>query len=205
MFKVRKTVYLTLVAALTALNIVCNAYLTIPTPVNGAAISFTYIPCLMAGALLGPLAGLTVGFTGDLIGALIRPLGPYNPIIGVASALLGFIPGFIFKEIKLRRLQKEKTDRKPALRIWTADTIRIFISFILTFIICTASLNTYAMYIMYGKNTTFWAYFFARLPWQSLVVAINFVLCVTLFTLVKYSFEKVFKPQNSKNAPSDVS
>lgn len=199
MFKVKGTVYLTVIASLAALATLCNAYLTIPTGVNGAAISFAYIPCLIAGALLGPLAGLAVGFTGDLIGHLIHPLGPYNPIIGVASALLGFIPGFVFKEIKLKKVNKEI--KLKNIKVSAADAIRIVISFLLTFIICTASLNTYAMFIMYSKGKTFWAYFAARLPWQSLMVAINLVLCVILFPLVKHAYQTVFRP---KSPPPDI-
>ena len=231
MFKVRKTVYLTVVATFTAINAVLNAFLVIPLipGSNIAFLSFAYIPCLIAGAFLGPLAGLTVGFTGDLIGVFIRPvpLGMYNPIIGIANGLLGFIPGFIFREIKLKRLREGKADKfltpvfkisslvrnyednKPALRLWAADTIRIFISFACTFVICTASLNTFATYVQYSVSPgnpaswgAFWAYFSLRLPWQSLVVGINIVLCIILLPIIKYAFEKVFHPK-IKN-PLDV-
>ena len=55
------------------------------TGVKHFMVSFNYIPCFIAGAFLGPVEGFIVGFMGDLLGGLIRPLGTYIPLIGIAS------------------------------------------------------------------------------------------------------------------------
>lgn len=166
---------ITSIAMLSAIAIIFNLY-TIITGVKYFAISFTYIPAFVAGAFLGPFSGFAVGFFGDLIAGFIHPFGPYNPIIGIASGLLGFIPGIIFKFIKGN------------------DYFRLVLSAILCLIICTAGLNTYALYIMYSHGKTFWAYLILRLPFQFAILGINLMAMIViwkplLFLTTKYTIK----------------
>ena len=54
----------------------------------------------IAGYTLGGGYGFAVCFIGDLLGALINPHGPYNPIIGIGTGLWGLIPGIAFTYLK---------------------------------------------------------------------------------------------------------
>lgn len=148
-------------SVLTAIAVVLNIF-TIQTGVKYFFISFTYIPAFIAGYKLGLSDAFLVGFLGDLIGAMIRPLGPYLPLIGLASGLLGLIPALIFKFTNFdKRLQT-------------------ILSFVLCLIICTAGLNTLALYLAYSKGQTFFAYLALRIPFQGIVVAINAVIALFL-------------------------
>ena len=59
------------------------------------SISFTYIPCFIAGMFLGPVSGGLVGLLGDIIGVLAKGATP-SPFISISCALIGIIPGLIF-------------------------------------------------------------------------------------------------------------
>lgn len=173
-------------AVLTAICALLNIF-TIQTAQKYFVISFTYIPAFIAGVMINPVAGFMTGFLGDLIGVLIRPLGPYNPIISISSGLLGLIPGVIFQHFKLN------------------NYIKIVISFIVTFVICTAALNTYATFLIYGKGKTFWVYLSLRLPWQSIVVAMNVVIMGALFKPLKIMDRKLtFILSNGKGKGSSA-
>lgn len=159
-------------AILCALAAILNM-LTIVTSIKYFAISFTYIPCFIAGYKLKPANAFLVGFLGDLIAAIIRPLGPYLPLIGLASGLLGLIPALVFKFSRLN------------------NAANIAISFLLTLIVCTSGLNTLALYLAYSKGGTFWAYLALRLPYQSIVVALNAIIVLALLPII----DRLFTPK----------
>lgn len=154
------TAKLTYAAVLTALAVVCNTFTIFLA--SSISLSFVYVPCFLAGIILGPFWGFAVGLLGDVLGAIIHPLGPYLPLIGLASALIGGIPGAVFRWGKGN------------------DYFKLILSFVLVFAICTAGLNTYALYAAYSKGGSFWAYLSVRLPWQILVIAVNFIILTAL-------------------------
>lgn len=151
------TIRLCYIGALSALATVLNIY---TIPISGSNfLSLVAFVCFAAGVLCGPLGGFAVGFIGDLLGAIIMPFGPYNPVIGIATGMLGFIPGFIFTYFKGNMY------------------VKTVISFFLCFLVCTAGLNTFALYLIYGYGKkTFWAYLFARVPFQLIGVAVNLAI-----------------------------
>ena len=164
--RTQKLVYVSVLTAISAALNVLTYY-----PVSYIAISFTMTVCFTAGILLGAKASFAVGFIGDLIGAIIFPAGPYNPLICIASGLMGLIPGVIFQYFK------------GNLYVKTA------ISALLCLIICTSGLNTFALWLMYGMGRkTFWAYLIVRLPWQVLVAAVNCALCYAILAIFKKAF-----------------
>ncbi len=171
--KVSFTKRLTFSAVFTALAVLFNIF-TIQTGVKYFVISFTAIPCFLAGFLLGPVEGFAVGFIGDLLGALINPFGAYMPLIGLASGLWGFIPGC------LMRLGKNG---------YAYYVLKTILSYIICIFMCTAFLNTYALYLLYGNGRTYWAYLIVRFPMQTAVAAINATLSVILtaaLTKIRY-------------------
>lgn len=153
-------------AVFSALSLVANSFSYFP--VSYISISVLSTVCFLSGALLGAKSGFLVGFIGDLLGAIIFPAGAYNPLIGIASGLSGFIPGALFDYFKGNVYLKAA------------------ISFILTLIICTCGLNTLGLYLVYGLGKkTFWAYLIVRLPWQAIVAAGNFALSTAIFGVLK--------------------
>ena len=166
----QKIVYIALLTALcTAVNVLTYY------PVSYIAISFTATVCFLAGFLLGAKAGFAVGFIGDLIGAILFPQGVYNPLIGLASGLMGLIPGVVFDYFGGNRY------------------LKVVISAVLCLIICTSGLNTLGLYLIYGLGKkTFWAYLIVRLPWQVLVSAGNCALCILLAGILPKILSKRF-------------
>ena len=164
----KKIVY---TAVFTALSFVANSFSYFP--VSYISISVLPTVCFLSGLLLGAKSGFLVGFIGDLLGAIIFPAGAYNPLIGIASGLSGLIPGVIFDYFKGN------------------GYIKTVISFVLTLVICTSGINTFALYLMYGLGKkTFWAYLIVRLPWQVLIAAGNLVLSLSLFAAIGRIFPK---------------
>ena len=159
--RLTRTQRLAYVAVLTALCTVVNSFTYYP--VSYIAISFVSSVCFIAGYLLGAKLGFAVGFIGDLIGGIIFPAGVYNPIIGVASGLMGMIPGLYF----------ENSSRNAY--VLTA------LSFLTTLIVCTSGLNTFGLWLVYGMGKkSFFVYLWARLPFQVLVAAGNAAICCAL-------------------------
>lgn len=185
-FPTKKLAY---VAVLTAIAIVLNIFsFDIGLPYS-LKLSFVALPCFIAGAFLGPIYGFSVGFLGDFLGFLIRPFGNYIPLIGVATGLLGLLPGLIFRFTKLN------------------DNIKIALSFVLSLIICTAGVNTFALWHYFsGHSKTFWAYLVLRLPFQSIIMVINATLAYTVFfPLKKYVMKPIdFIPKEHKPADTDT-
>ena len=160
------------ISVLTAIAVVLNIF-TIPTGVRYFVLSFTYIPCFIAGYKLGLIDAFLVGFLGDLIGAIIRPFGPYLPLIGIASGLLGLIPALVFKFTHFNK------------------NLQTVLSYLLVLIICTAGINTYAIYRAFSQGQTFFAFLALRLPFQAIVVFIN--MSITLFLLKPIDKHLVYK------------
>lgn len=167
-----KTVKLTFTAMFTALAIVANTF-TIPlTPSN--SVSFTIAISFIAGIYLGPISGLTVGYLGDLIGAIIHPMGPYNWFMALSCALTGFICALVYK-LKLHKL------------------LKLAIAMVIYLIVCSIALNTFGLWLQIivgvdpspigllqffgmdkgGIRKSFWVYLAGRLPFMLINWAVN--------------------------------
>ena len=163
------TFRITTIAMLSAICVVLNIFSISPSKV--IMISFTMIPCMLAGLWFGPIDGFTVGVVGDFLGWLVHPDGAWLPLITLASGMLGLIPGFV-RYIKVNCYMK------------------IVISSLLCLIICTSGLNTFALWLCYASGKkTFFVYLWARLPWQTLVTAGNCLIICALYP----SLTKVLK------------
>ena len=162
-------------AVFTALSAIANIY-TLFVGAGGAfALSLTYIPDFFAGALLGPLPGLITGLAGDLLGCWIAPKGDLNPIILVASGLMGLIPGIVFRLFDKCRIKK-------------SYFIAGVISVILVYGVCT-TLNTIGLYLFYfkGIGRTLEAVFILRTPKQTIIWAVN----AAIIMLMLYPMKKI--------------
>lgn len=170
-----KTLKLTLTAMLTALSIAAN-FLTIPLAPN-KFLSFTIVFTFIAAIYLGPISAVIVGYFGDLIAHLISPMGPYNWFVALSCALCGLVVSLFYK--------------LPIKRIW-----RLIISLAVYFVICSAFLNTFGLWLQYivgvdaspigvwqyiqmgnsGIKKSFWLYLAGRLPTQLINLAANGVI-----------------------------
>ena len=59
-------------------------------------ISFENLPLLMAGIFFGPLIGLVVGASADIIGCMIVGYS-INPLITLGAAAIGFAAGLVYR------------------------------------------------------------------------------------------------------------
>lgn len=160
------TVRIAYTALFTAIGVLFNVYTINPT--RDLAISFISIPAMLAGIMLGPLSGFTVGILADLIGCIIAPHGPFMIMLSISSGLFGFIPGVIFLVFRLH------------------PHLKIAISYFLTLIICTCFLNTFNLWLVYASGKmSFWLYFVPRLPWQLINSVINWILATFLFVALQ--------------------
>ncbi|MBR1983337.1 MAG: ECF transporter S component [Clostridia bacterium] len=162
--KLSKTQTICHVSVFTALCAVVNAFTFFPA--SYISISLMATVCFVAGFLYGAKNAFVIGFMGDLITAIILPAGPYNPLIGLASGLMGMIPAIILKR--------------------TGNIyMKIALSTIITLIICTSGINTFGLWLVYGiGKKTFFAYLIARLPFQILVASGNAFLSAIIIRIL---------------------
>ena len=92
-----------IMALLTALIIILARILAINTPI--LRLSFEFIPISFIGILFGPLWGAVLVAVADLIGSLMLPTGPYNPMFTISAFLTGGIYGLFLhkKEVTIKR------------------------------------------------------------------------------------------------------
>ncbi len=173
--KIKTTLFITYTAILIAIAIICNTF-DIPIGNGALKLTFSYIPCFIAGIFLGPIAGFLVGFLGDLLGFLINSQGmAWIPLLTISSAFIGFLPGLIFKI--------------PKLKLY----FKLALSFLAVFLVCTCFLTTLGLYLFFaiGKKT-FWVYFIGRIGPQLGFFLINCcIICILYYPLKKYVFSRI--------------
>ena len=158
----KKIAYL---AVFTAIAVAVNAFSIDVTP--ALKLSFTATVGFFVGAMFGPVGGFAVMFTGDLIGCFFSGYAP-NPLIGLATGFLGMIPGLIMTHVRGKFY------------------VKAVLSFLLCLIVCTAGLNTFAIYLMSSSagSVSYWSYMLTRLPVQIPVMAVNTILSILLAKLL---------------------
>lgn len=86
-----------------ALSIVLKILFEVYIPLGGfpsLRLNLTALPIMLSGIVLGPFAGFAVGFISDILCFIIKPGGPFFIGFTLASALTGFIPGFLYMMLK---------------------------------------------------------------------------------------------------------
>lgn len=91
---------LVLCSFLVALSIVCGKFLAIPV---GEILRFSFenLPILFAGLVFGPVEGVLVGVTADLLGCVLRGYA-INPWVTAGAVCIGLLAGL--GGIVLRRM-----------------------------------------------------------------------------------------------------
>jgi len=151
------TTRLVVIAFLLALEIVLTRFCSISTPI--LRMGFGFLPIAMVGIMYGPLwAGITYAI-GDIIGAILFPIGPYFPGFTLTAFLSGLVFGFVLygKEITWKR------------SLIASVIVVIFLDLIL---------NTYWLSVLYGDG------FIALLPTRIIKVVFSIPIETILITLV---------------------
>ncbi len=87
-----------LLALFAAISIILTRFLSFYLPivaVNTVRISLGNIPIVLAGLLLGPIAGAATGIVADVIGTTMFSAFGYFPGFTLSAALVGFLPGVL--------------------------------------------------------------------------------------------------------------
>lgn len=151
-----------LTALLIAINIILERF--VPTySVWNNNISFGFVAIAFAACYLGFPYAIAVGGFGDLIGALIKPFGPYFPGYTITNMLVGLCFGiFLYKK---------------------ATVLRITISVLINKIVCSLVLNTIFISVLYrGGIVAFWTVFITRIPFVALMTVVEILIISLLFS-----------------------
>nr|WP_297935585.1 folate family ECF transporter S component [uncultured Lachnoclostridium sp.] len=136
----------TLLSVLIAMQIVLSRFLSIHT--WNTKIGFSFVPVVVAAMLFGALEAGVVAAFGDIIGAMMFPVGAYFP---------GFTLTAFFHGIVYAMLLKKK-----------ASTGRIILAVLIVQIAGSLFLNTYWISVLYGSP--YWPLFFTRI-YQTFVMS----------------------------------
>ncbi|MBE7007794.1 MAG: folate family ECF transporter S component [Ruminococcaceae bacterium] len=90
---IRNVRTLTTLGVLLALEIVLSRFLSIAA--WNIKIGFSFVPVVVAAMLYGPVGAALVAGLGDLLGALLFPIGPYFPGFTFTAVLTGLTFGFL--------------------------------------------------------------------------------------------------------------
>ncbi|HSV31334.1 MAG TPA: folate family ECF transporter S component [Atribacteraceae bacterium] len=93
-----KTQVIVIQALLLALSIILTRFASIRVAIGGVEgirIGFGTLPIIMTGVFFGPLAGILVGVSADIVGYVLSPMGPYMPHFTLIAALYGLVPGLL--------------------------------------------------------------------------------------------------------------
>lgn len=155
-------------AVFSALSFLAN-YLTIKVS-NEIQISLIATVGFIAGYLLGPSLAFTACFIGDLICGIVAPLGVYSPVIGLGSALMGFIPGVTFTRFNFN------------------DYVKLAISYIAVFIIASFFVNNVGLALLYGWTIDITI--LTRLPFMLIGTFVNVMVSYALLPVLNRTLPK---------------
>lgn len=160
--KKNKLFKIILTAILVALNIILERFMPSYSVWNNN-ISFGFVTVAFAACYLGVPYAIAVGGLGDLIGAVIKPFGPYFVGYTITNMLVGLCLGvFLYKK---------------------ASVLRISIATIINKLICSLALNTIFIAVLYrGGIAAFWVVFVSRIPFVLLMIVVEIVVISLLFT-----------------------
>ncbi len=151
-----------LTGILVALNIILERFMPSYSVWNNN-ISFGFITVAFAASYLGIPYAVAVGGLGDLIGALIKPFGPYFVGYTLTNMLVGFILAiFLYKK---------------------ATILRITLATLINKITTSLIINTIFISVLYRNGLdAFWVVFVGRLPFVALMTAVEIITITLLFS-----------------------
>ena len=151
-----------LTAILIALNVIFERFMPSYSVWNNN-ISFGFITVAFAACYLGFPYAMAVGGLGDLIGALIKPFGPYFVGYTITNLLTGLVLGvFLYKKVTV---------------------LRITIATAINKLVFSLVVNTLFISILYkGDIGAFGVVLVGRIPFVTLMTAVEIILISLLFS-----------------------
>ena len=151
-----------LTAILIAINIILERF--VPTySVWNNSISLGFVAVAFAACYLGIPYAMAVGGFGDLIGAILKPFGPYFIGYTITNMLVGLVLAiFLYKK---------------------ATIARISIAVVINKILFSLIANTIFISILYrGGIAAFWVVLTGRIPFVALMTAVEIIIVSIFFT-----------------------
>ena len=85
---------LVILALMIGLNIVLSRFVSIKA--MNFKISFTFLTIVLSAYFYGYYGAIMVALFGDLLGALLFPIGPYNPLLTLTSIMCAVVYAYFF-------------------------------------------------------------------------------------------------------------
>lgn len=168
--RLRYTKRITYIAVLVAIALILKALGNMFTVV-GFKVSFTYIPWIIAGIMLGPIGGAAVGALTDVVGMLISG-GIPNPILTLSYTLFPVFPALFYK-LPLKN-----------------GYLKTVLGSCVSLLVCTLGIGTVGLMSIY--NMTFLQVLVTYRLFQIGVFAINLMIIGILFPAIQKTFLKDF-------------
>ena len=162
-----------LTAVLVALNVILERFMPSYSVWNNN-ISFGFITVAFAACYLGIPYAMAVGGLGDLIGAIIKPFGPYFVGYTITNMLVGFVLAvFLYKK---------------------ATLLRISIATIINKFVFSLVVNTIFIAVLYrGGIAAFWVVFVGRIPFVALMTIIEIIIIFAMFSQKSKLNKQIYK------------
>ena len=160
---------LTAAAVLTALSVVLTRFASVMA-LGGQSIRIGIgaIPLLIAGLLLGPVAGGLAGIAADLIGVMINLMGAsFHPGFTLTSMLTGMIPGLVMIAFK------NKLEAKTVVFAWLAVTL-----------ICSVALQT--LWLSQMQGNPYWTVLLTRMTLLPFVQGAHLLILLGILPVLKH-------------------
>ena len=159
-----------------ALGVILSRLVSIPALFGLPFLKVSFAPSIVmfSSFYLGPIFGLIVGTFTDILGAIIFPTGPFNPLYTIAGSLTGLIPYLDY--VLINKLKIE--DKFPFVGF--TITLIFNIGFILFLIFNDA------FYSESGKRV------YPLEPWLKWTLALTCIFLTALYLFLTYLLEKRF-------------
>ena len=123
-------------------------------------IGFSFVPVVVAAIFYGPIGGACVGAIGDIISAVMFPVGAYFPGFTLTAGLTGIVYGCLLKQ--------------------KVSVFTVLASVFVVQVVISQFLNTYWISFLYGSP--YWPLFFTRI-YQT--AAMSVVQTISIFLIDK--------------------
>lgn len=138
-------------------------------------IGFTNSIVMFASFYLGPIYGFIVGTAVDVFGALLYPIGPFNPLYTIAASLTGLMPFLIYRFISFTKLENK------------FPTILTIILIALNAFVIAFMANNDVIHSESGKTT------YELYPWLKWTIVSTFLVLSVAFLLGTLYIKRRFK------------
>lgn len=162
-----KSYRLALIAIMIAMTLIINRVIP-ATPIYHLSVDF--IPVFIAAVFFGPVWSAVTYAAADAIGAVLFPVGPFNPGITFTLFLLGAALGLIYYK---KELGGKWAWIRALMAAATAFVIKLFGT-------------TYFLFLTYGgpEGAGYWAYVVSRIPNCIIFAALMFLLLPVIQKIV---------------------